>query len=127
MPVKPQASSEIGPTAARDDGSPKTPDPTMFPITSAVAIDRPSERLSFGRAGVSVALAAGAVVAGMEMDMARVSFRWVATAIGPQHNYQQRACHSHPRWPAESDGKLRARIQRLPDEAGFPARDSPLH
>ena len=48
MPVNPHASSEIGPTAASDDGSPNTPEPTMFPITSAVAIDRPSDRFSLG-------------------------------------------------------------------------------
>src|SRR5919197_6728639 len=49
-PVKIHESSEIGPVDASDDGSPITPEPTMLPITSAVAIYRPSDRLSFGRA-----------------------------------------------------------------------------
>src|SRR6478752_1952048 len=48
-PVNTHASNEIGPVDASDAGSPKTPDPTMFPITSAVAIHSPSDRLSFGR------------------------------------------------------------------------------
>src|SRR4051794_29188794 len=48
-PVITQASSEIGPTPASADGRPNTPEPTMLPITSAVAIDSPSDRFSFGR------------------------------------------------------------------------------
>src|ERR1700758_3584896 len=48
VPVSTHPSSEIDPTPANDDGSRKTPDPTMFPTTSAVAIQKPSDRFSFG-------------------------------------------------------------------------------
>ena len=108
MPVNPHASSEIGPTAASDDGSPKTPDPTMFPITSAVAIERPSERFSLGRAGLSAVPASRVGLVGMVVDMARASSRRFAAAVRPQHNYRRRSRDSHPRWPAASGGKLRS-------------------
>src|SRR5215218_1587491 len=48
-PVKIQARIEIGPAVpASDAGSRNTPEPIMLPTTSAVAIQRPIERLSFG-------------------------------------------------------------------------------
>jgi hypothetical protein len=57
-PVKTHPISEIGPAApARVAGSMKMPEPIMLPTTSAVAIQRPSVRLSFGGA---VRLSAGA-------------------------------------------------------------------
>jgi hypothetical protein len=50
-PVQPQAGIEIGPVVpAREAGSRNTPEPTMLPTTSAVAIHRPMVRLSFARA-----------------------------------------------------------------------------
>src|SRR5262245_26416042 len=48
-PVNSQPSMETGPAApARVAGSRKTPEPTMLPTTSAVAIHRPIDRFSFG-------------------------------------------------------------------------------
>jgi hypothetical protein len=53
--VKTHARIEIGPAAlARAAGSKKTPEPTMFPITSAVAVRVPIERLSAGAEACSV-------------------------------------------------------------------------
>src|SRR5688572_11985941 len=49
IPVNSQATTETGPAvSAMAAGSRKIPDPIMFPTTSAVAIQRPIERLSLG-------------------------------------------------------------------------------
>jgi hypothetical protein len=46
------AAIDAGPAvAARLDGSRKMPEPTMFPITSAVAIPKPSSRFSVAGCG----------------------------------------------------------------------------
>lgn len=58
MPVKIQPKIETGPAASgSDDGSRNTPDPTMLPMTRAVAIHKPMLRLSFGFAAVAVSIA----------------------------------------------------------------------
>ena len=49
MPVKTSAMIEAGPASPeRTAGSVKIPEPTMLPTTSAVAIQRPIERLRRG-------------------------------------------------------------------------------
>src|SRR3954471_12760438 len=54
-PVNTHARIEIGPAAlASAAGSRKTPEPTIFPITSAVAVRVPIERLSVGVGDCSV-------------------------------------------------------------------------
>ena len=56
---------EIGPAVpASVAGSRKTPEPIMLPTTSAVAIQRPIERLSFGApfAGAAESDCGGAVI-----------------------------------------------------------------
>ena len=62
----------MGPVEASDAGSPKTPEPTMLPITSAVAMDRPSDRLSFGRPAISPDSAGEANASGMVAGMTQL-------------------------------------------------------
>src|SRR5215217_1664814 len=91
-PVKIQARIETGPAVpASVAGSRNTPEPTMLPTTSAVAIHRPIERLSLGRA----APLAGAAATADGVDMA-------PPLLGYVSHRPSRARARHPPWPRRS-------------------------
>ena len=97
-PVNAQPIIDTGPaSAASEAGSRKMPEPIMLPTTSAVAIQRPIERLSLrcGAAGAGSAEADPLVLMGPPFSgepcgspvrlMDRSFRRSLAPAIGPHH------------------------------------------